>query len=427
MSKKLTPQQQAAKTEFAALEKASTARLRKMNNPKPKYTEQEVHAALAKFSPRTRNKVMIKNHLESIKLNRTPEIALAALDRYPDLHLFPVEFGNKAQPLLRGYLKRASNDPARICEWHSYWKRKFGGVECWWGIAPALSGLVFADIDTKPGKRGQQTFELLDLLYGWPQTLVTGSPSGGRHQWYRGRHLFALGTDKTNHPGIDFAQYVILPGCMKADGTGYTMLSDHPIADAPDWFYVETKRSADKVEAVSQEPVIELDQPANIDWAKDYLVQDAPPSIDGKGGEQTTLDVATVLKDYGISEATALELMAEFYNVQDKCDPIWSMDETPAEDSLPVKVHNAYTYKRNIAPGASTAEAEFANDDFEVKPLDKKTAAIVARQKLERIQAKNDSANGVAPRRRRRISKKRRQANDRAAAFAMPFQKESKI
>src|SRR5258708_19799220 len=41
-------------------------------------------------------------------------------------------------------------------------------------------------------------------------------------------HLFAIGTDKSNHPGIDFAQYVILPGCMKADGTGYTLQADHP-------------------------------------------------------------------------------------------------------------------------------------------------------------------------------------------------------
>jgi hypothetical protein len=49
MSKKLRPRQQAAKKEFAALEKASAARLRKMNNSKPKYTEQEVQATLAKF------------------------------------------------------------------------------------------------------------------------------------------------------------------------------------------------------------------------------------------------------------------------------------------------------------------------------------------------------------------------------------------
>jgi hypothetical protein len=171
--------------------------------------------------------------------------------------------------------------------------------------------------------------------------------------------------------------------------------------------------------------VIEWDQPANVEWAKDYLVQDAPPSIGGKGGEQTTLDVATVLKDMGMSEPLALALMAEFYNVDGRCDPIWSMDETPAEDSLPVKVRNAYTYKRNIAPGASTAEAEFADDDFEVKPLDNKTAAIVARQKLERAQAKADEANGIRPRKPRRMDKKSLKAIKRAAAMATPYRSKS--
>jgi Bifunctional DNA primase/polymerase, N-terminal len=359
--------------------------------------------------------------------NQTLDIALLLLKKFSWLHMFPVAFDNKAQPLLKDYLNRASNDPARIRGWHSYWKRQFNGVECWWGVAPALSGLLFADVDTKLGKRGQETFELFEMVYGWPRTMVTGSPSGGRHHWYRGRHLFALGSNKSNHPGIDFAQYVILPGCMKSDGTGYTLLADHPIADAPDWFYVEARRLAEKAEAIEQEPLIDLDQPANVDWAKYYLQHDAPRSIAGQGGEQTTLNVATVLKDYGISEATALELMAEFYNVEDKCDPIWSMDESPTEDSLPVKVRNAYAYKRHVAPGASTAAAEFADDDFVVVPLSRRKAAIVAQQKLERIQAKNDSANGVAPRRRRRISKKRRQANERAAAFAIPYQRGSKI
>jgi hypothetical protein len=281
-------------------------------------------------------------------------------------------------------LKRASNDRTQMRRWHAYWRAKFDGMECWWGVAPKLSGLVFADVDTKVGKRGEKTFDLFDLLYGWPLTLVVSSPSGGRHHWYRGRHLFALGTSQSKHPDIDFAQYVILPGCMKADGTGYTLQVDLPIARAPDWFYLEAKRSANKVDAVEQVPVIDLDQPANVEWAKDYLVKDAPPSIHGQGGEQTTLDVATVLKDQGISENRALELMADLYNVEGRCDPLWSLDESPPENSLGVKVHNAYTYKRNIAPGGSTAEAEFADDDFEPRPLDKKTAAIVARQQLER-------------------------------------------
>src|SRR5258707_13509169 len=130
-------------------------------------------------------------------------LALDAPEKFPWLSFFPVEPENKAQPLLKDYLKQASRDPAQIRRWHKYWTKRFDGRECWWGVAPELSGLVFADVDTKPGKRGQQTFELLDLLYGWPRTLVTGSPSGGPHQWYRGRHLFAIGTDKSNQPRID--------------------------------------------------------------------------------------------------------------------------------------------------------------------------------------------------------------------------------
>ena len=46
--------------------------------------------------------------------NRTLDIALISLKRYPWLHLFPVAFDNKAQPLLKDYLKQASNDPAQI-------------------------------------------------------------------------------------------------------------------------------------------------------------------------------------------------------------------------------------------------------------------------------------------------------------------------
>jgi hypothetical protein len=101
------------------------------------------------------------------------------------------------------------------------------------------------------------------------------------------------------------------------------------------------------------------------------------------------------------------------------------MDETPAEDSLPVKVHNAYTYKRNTAPGACTAEAEFADDDLELKPLDKKTAGIVARQKLERAKAKADEAIGIVPRKPRHMDKKRLKAIKRAAAMARPYRSKS--
>jgi Bifunctional DNA primase/polymerase, N-terminal len=314
------------------------------------------------------------------------EIALVALKRFPGLHLFPVAPENKAQPLLKAYLKRASNDPSQLRRWHAYWKTRFGGRECWWGIAPELSGLVFADIDTKPGKPGQETFELFELLNGWPPTLVTRSPSGGRHHWYRGRHLFAVGSDKTQHPGIDFAQYVILPGCMKSDGTGYTWQNNLPIANAPEWFYIEVRRTAERSPPADHCPVVELDQPANIEWAREFLRKDAPPAIEGQGGDATTFAVAAELRDHAISLPMAVELMATYYNEQ-KCEPPWPIDE------LTKKVENGFNYANLIPPGGDTAEAEFAKDDncdvSEIPTFG--DAETIAREAAERTVAKSDN------------------------------------
>jgi hypothetical protein len=310
------------------------------------------------------------------------ELAEAAVARFPFLHLFPVEPGNKAQPLQGNYLKLASNDPEKIRRWHKYWTAKFDGKEIWWGVAPELSGLVFADVDTKEGKRGQDTFEFFELLYGWPATLETSTPSGGRHHWYRGRHLFAVGRDKSNHPGIDFAQFVILPGCMKADGTGYSWTNDAEIADAPDWFYVEAKRTAAKTGAAGEEAMIELDQPDAIAWAEDYLRNDAPASILGQGGEATMLKVAMALREMGISESRAVELINDIYNAPGLCDPEWEITE------LTKKVANGYAYASVNAPGQITAEAEFFPEGKPETTPEEKAARVA---KTEQRRAKQST------------------------------------
>jgi hypothetical protein len=54
-------------------------------------------------------------------------------------------------------------------------------------------------------------------------------------------------------------------------------------------------------------------------------------------------------------------------------------------------------------------------------PLDKKMAAIVARQKLERAKVKADEANGIRRRRPRPMDKKRFLAIKRATAMATPY------
>jgi hypothetical protein len=266
----------------------------------------------------------------------------------------PIKPDHKFPPL-KPYAQ-ASNDPATLTRWHQ------ATPGCEWAMMHAQSNCLVMDVDPRHG--GSETLEILEILYEpLPETEENKTPSGGRHLVFEGPHVFRLGMHGFGE-GVDSPHYTIIPGCELANGGSYERINHVAAAPAPDWFYEKLgqPREHNRANEVSQEPVIELDQRSNIDWARDFLAYDAPRSVAGRGGEQTTLDVATVLKDMGISEATALELLAEIYNVEDKCDPIWSIEDTPAEDSLPVKVRNAFAYKHDVAPGALSAEAEFADD-----------------------------------------------------------------
>jgi hypothetical protein len=95
----------------------------------------------------------------------------------------------------------------------------------------------------------------------------------------------------------------------------------------------------------------ELDTEAAIIGATEYLEERAPDAVAGQNGNATTFKVACWLKDIGISELTALELMQDHYNAA-KCFPEWSTEE------LETLVSNAYAYGTN-APGVRTFEAEF--------------------------------------------------------------------
>ena len=58
------------------------------------------------------------------------------------------------------------------------------------------------------------------------------------------------------------------------------------------------------------------------------------------------------LRDNGISEALAIELMNEHYNVPGVCEPEWEIED------LTKKISNAYTYANLSKIGGKTAEAE---------------------------------------------------------------------
>lgn len=288
------------------------------------------------------------------------KVALDLLKKHPSWHLFPIRRHEKEPPLIDDNLNQASNSPEQINKWHA----KFPG--CNWGVSLKKSDLIVVDVDRKPGKRGQETYDELDMNFGFPPTLTVSTPSGGLHLYYNVTatvpHQYAQGKYGFG-PDIDSTNYVLTTGCV-ANGNGYHVVTDAPIEDAPDWFANYLKPRA-QTAADQTVPVVDLDQPANVDWFVKYLQNEAPPSVQGNNGEKALFTVAAIAKDHGLSEPKAVELINAIYNDPNfgKCNPPWSLGTGPVADRLEVKVHNAYAYAVENAPGSATPEAQFGDGD----------------------------------------------------------------
>ena len=178
------------------------------------------------------------------------------------------------------------------------------------------------------------------------------SPSGGLHLYFHatpevphvfGQHAFG--------PDVNSPNYVLFAGSITSEyNKPYWAIERRAVATAPTWFNLYLRDR--EIERVSQIPVIIQDQPQHIAWAIRYLIADAPPAIQGAGGDGQTFVVACVLKDQGISKEMAFPLMSDHYNP--RCIPQWSPEE------LTTKIENAYQYGTQLAPGEGTAEHDFA-------------------------------------------------------------------
>lgn len=294
----------------------------------------------------------------------TLSIALDILEAHPTWYLFPIKRLEKTPPLFKDELDtNNSNNPKIIKQWHD----RFLG--CNWGIALKRSKLIVVDVDTKPGKVGQGTFDDLELTYGrFPETLTVTTPSGGKHYYFDEangvQHRMAVngfGQD------VDSTNYVLAPGCWLSTGDQYEITTDAAVAPSPAWFATFLNDKPAQT-AVVQTPEIVLDKEENVRWAINYLENDAPPSIMGSNGEYTLLLIGGTLKDRGISLDMAITLVDQYYNVFGKCDPLWSVGEGPLQDRLEAKLKNAYSYLRKSAPGSDTSEAEFFGEDKRLEP-----------------------------------------------------------
>jgi hypothetical protein len=135
--------------------------------------------------------------------------------------------------------------------------------------------------------------------------------------------------------------YVLAPG-SSTDAGDYTFeLESVAIADAPEWLLLKLGTSMPKTGTT--EPVPAAPESA-VDRARTWLAGQAP-AVEGQGGDAHTYKVACGLRDMGVSEAQAVDLLA-VWNA--KCSPPWTPEE------LGTKARNAYNFGQN-EPGARAA------------------------------------------------------------------------
>lgn len=283
--------------------------------------------------------------------------------------VFPIMEGAKKPALIDDFPRYASTDEAQIMAW---WRDPISGMERNHNIGVSTTGMIVVDLDNKADAKGLDAW--LDL--GGPlDTLTVRTPRGGYHLYFSGPdRINSQGDTGGIARGVDtrgWHGYVLAPGSEVAEGA-YSLDVDAPLAYAPDWLVgrlrapEERDRSAD----------LGLDENAGAEFARDWLRTAAPLAVEGAGGDNTTYQVVCRLRDYGVSEATALLLLLDEWN--ERCSPPWDRAE------LQAKVENAYRYAQN-PEGARHPEAIFGN--VTIPPIEEPVEAAVAPATAERTLA----------------------------------------
>jgi len=250
--------------------------------------------------------------------------------------VFPLHPGTK-RPVWKGWPEHATSDPARIEE---IWSERD------YNIGVCTDDLIVIDVDVKNGKQGMMS--LLDLELPL-DTLTVKTPTGGLHLYYQGPSV-ANSAGKLGE-GLDvrsFHGYVIAPGSQTVDGA-YRLAVDGGVLPIPGHVLAKLPRPTDRF---TNGLDVELDDPAAVEHARQWLERHEP-AVEGRGGDDHTYRTALKLRDFGVSEAVALDLLLGW---NEGCLPPW------LPDALAAKVANAYAYGKS-PPGSASPQHLFAGVD----------------------------------------------------------------
>lgn len=274
-------------------------------------------------------------------------------------YIFPLARGSKVPNKDTHPFEMSTIDQTQIEHWHGV---EFPG--CNFGLDTGKSNIYVLDVDdkvvTNPDgttkiKNGSATLANLITQFGdlSKDTLVTGTPTGGTHIYYKGKTRSPVGTDKSGlGPDLDVRSdgaYVAIPGSVVPKGMYHILHNQIGLATLPKWLRDKTGEVIVRDRKV-RESLVELDKEHHITSAINYLVNVAEPPIRGGGANSVTYKAAAMVKDLGISRDKCLELMLEHFNHRGGSD----FDPNKLEKI----VDHAYEYGFD-SPGSKTPEADF--------------------------------------------------------------------
>lgn len=263
-------------------------------------------------------------------------------------HVFPL-LPNSKLPAIKDFPNQATRDPEVIKDW---WIDPVMEFEKDFNVGISTSkfgddeALVVIDVDNKGDKKGDEEIQKLEMFYDLPETLYQLTPTGGRHLVFKAKEPVKQGVDVLAK-GLDIRSkggFIVGAGSLTKNGE--YVLWNKEIKEAPQWLIDECGKAPEKSDVVVD--VSSINQDSAVERAIYYLKNEAPQSVKGHGGDATAYKVAARVKDYGVDQDTALDLMLGH----------WFNGSGWTPEKLKLKIEHAYQYG-NEPVGASAPEAQF--------------------------------------------------------------------
>jgi hypothetical protein len=331
----------------------------------------------------------------------------------------------------------STRDAATIIRWWTQWPHDLICLDC------GKSKIAVVDADSIEGHGIDGLSNLLDLELQHdplPQTWKARTPSGGEHSFFRDPEGKMKSTAGVLAPGVDTrgvgGMIVLAPSLVKGKGV-YEWINDLPIAELPQWVIDKAGRPAEQVSvpdaefepAYTQEQFEERLRLINVDqfsgkhdeWLAFMLACTHSSTVDD--GKAAFIDWTT-----GNGEG---EYASDVDAIEARWDYNYQNHRNKSGKAYKVGTFNKYLTDAGHADLVLYGNESSAAEDFAEDIIDPSTIrthgdpAKIAKQVAERARAKADEANGIRPRKRRRMDKKRRKAIKRATAMATPYRSKS--